>query len=83
MKSIKEKAEEYGLLNPDIHYDADSNTYDNVDKPSIDFEAGANYVLNQIEEIINHPLRFVTSNKSIEEGMIEEISKLIENLKEE
>ena len=50
MKSINEKAEEYGLLNPDIHYDADGNTYDDVDKPSMDFEAGANYVLEQIEE---------------------------------
>lgn len=52
MKSIKEKAEEYGLLNPDIHYDADGNTYDDVDKPSMDFEAGANYVLGEIENII-------------------------------
>ena len=48
MKSIKEKAEEYGLLNPDIHYDADGNTYDDVDKPSMDFEAGANHVLTEI-----------------------------------
>lgn len=52
MKSIKEKAEEYGLLNPDIHYDADGNTYDDVDKPSMDFEAGANYVLEEIENVI-------------------------------
>ena len=52
MKSIKEKTEEYGLLNPDIHYDADGNTYDDVDKPSMDFEAGANYVLECIEDII-------------------------------
>ena len=53
MKSIKEKAEEYGLLNPDIHYDADGNTYDDVDKPSMDFEAGANYVLDEIERMLN------------------------------
>ena len=52
MKSIKEKAEEYGLQYPVIHYDADGNTYDNVDKPSMDFEAGANYVLEQIEQLI-------------------------------
>jgi len=52
MKSIMEKAKEYGLLNPDIHYDADCNTYDDVDKPSMDFEEGANYVLEQIEDII-------------------------------
>ena len=49
MKSIKEKSEEYGLLNPNIHYDADGNTYDDVDKPSMDFETGANYVLDVIE----------------------------------
>ena len=53
MKSIKEKAEEYGLLNPDIHYDADGNTYDDVDKPSVDFEAGANYVLKKFVDIVN------------------------------
>lgn len=53
MKSIKEKAEEYGLLNPDIHYDADGNTYDDVDKPSMDFEAGANYVLEKFVDIVN------------------------------
>ncbi len=56
MKSIKEKAEEYGLLNPDIHYDADGNTYDDVDKPSMDFEAGANYVLDAVEEFMKHNL---------------------------
>jgi hypothetical protein len=50
MKSIKEKTEEYGLLNPDIHYDADGNTYDDVGKPSMDFETGANYVLEQIDK---------------------------------
>lgn len=52
MKSIKEKAKEYGLLNPDIHYDADGNTYDDADKPSMDFEAGANYVLEEVEKLI-------------------------------
>jgi hypothetical protein len=52
MKSIKEKAKEYGLLNPDIHYDADGNTCDDADKPSMDFEAGANYVLEEVEKLI-------------------------------
>ncbi|MBR1620737.1 MAG: hypothetical protein IJ669_01285 [Prevotella sp.] len=52
MKTIRKKAEEYGLLNPDIHYDADGNTYDDVDKPSMDFEAGANYVLEELMKII-------------------------------
>ena len=50
MKSIKEKAEEYGLQYPVIHYDKDGNTYDDVYKPSMDFEAGANYVLDAIEK---------------------------------
>jgi hypothetical protein len=50
MKSIKVKAEEYGLQYPVIHYDKDGNTYDDVYKPSMDFEAGANYVLEQIVE---------------------------------
>lgn len=49
MKSIKEKSEEYGLQYPVVHYDANGNPYDDVDKPSMDFEAGANYVLEQIE----------------------------------
>ena len=52
MKSIKEKSEEYGLQYPVIHYDADGNTYDDVDKPSMDFEAGANYVVKEIENLV-------------------------------
>ena len=48
MKSINEMAEEYGLLYHNIHYDADGNSYDDVDAPSIDFKAGANYVLHAI-----------------------------------
>lgn len=44
-------------------------------------KAGANYVLNEIEEIINHPLRFVNVDKTVEESMIKEISKLVEQLK--
>ena len=52
MKSIKEKSEEYGLQNPVIHYDADGNTYDDVNKPSMDFEAGANYVVEEIEKLV-------------------------------
>ena len=56
MKSIKEKSEEYGLQYPVIHYDADGNTYDDVDKPSMDFEAGANYVLEEIENLVKTTL---------------------------
>ena len=73
MKSIREKAEEYGLQYPVIHYDADGNTYDDVDKPSMDFEAGANYVLECFESI----LPFV-AKKGIIYGKIKET---IEQLK--
>lgn len=51
MKSIKEKAKEYGLLNPYIHYN-NGHIYDNHDKPAEDFEAGANYVFEQIENLV-------------------------------
>jgi len=73
MKSIKEKAEEY------------SSGYMNLDRQQVAKQAleyGANYVLDAIEEIINHPLRFVSADKTIEEGMIGELSKLVEQLKE-
>ena len=73
MKSIKQKAEEYGLQYPVIHYDADGNTYDDVDKPYMDFEAGANYVLEQVEMLLNSQ-RFV-DNPS------QELFELIEQLK--
>ena len=56
MKSIKEKSKEYGLKYPVIHYDADGNPYDDVDNPSVDFEEGANYVLEEIEEFMKHNL---------------------------
>ena len=52
MKSIKEKSEEYGLQYPVIRYDASGNPCDDVDKPSIDFESGANYVLDKVEYIL-------------------------------
>lgn len=82
MKSIKEKAEEHGRN----WYHRERNLSSRCDgcyaHVISSYEAGASYVINEIEEIINHPRRFVTDNKTIEEGMIEEISKLIEHLKE-
>lgn len=71
MKSIKEKAEEYGLQYPVIHYDADGNTYDDVDKPSMDFEAGANYVLDIIEQYCKE---HVVCNSNIKH-IIEQLKK--------
>ena len=73
MKSIKEKSEEYGLQYTVIHYDADGHTYDDVNKPSMDFEAGANYVLKQVEMLLNSQ-RFV-DNPS------QELYELIKQLK--
>ena len=73
MKSIKEKANEYGLFNPNIHYDADGSTYDDVDKPSMDFEAGANYVLDEIEKCVKS-----SSNSRLK---IDTIKQIIKQLK--
>ena len=82
MKSIKEKAEEYGLLNPDIHYDADGNTYDDVDKPSMDFEAGANYVLEEIENFIKDlDLGNSAEEKFYKLDILADIGLFIEQLK--
>ena len=76
MKSIKEKSEEYGLQYPVIHYDADGNTYDDVNKPSMDFEAGANYVLEQIEKLTNNQNWCAFPKQSRKE-----LKELIEQLK--
>lgn len=82
MKSIKKKAGEYGkdwYKRKGSLSDRCRGCYAHV---SSSYEAGANYVLDEIEKIINHPRRFVTCDKSVEDGMIEEISKLVEHLKE-
>ena len=73
MKSIKEKSNEYGLQYPVIHYDADGNTYDDVDKPSMDFEAGANYVLEHLS---------MTISVSEDSYLRDNLKKMIEQLKE-
>lgn len=70
MKSIKEKAEEncikYGSLG-DIAYS--------------EFVEGANYVFDVIEDVLNHPRRFVSADISISEAIITEITKIVEQLK--
>ena len=81
MKSIKEKAEEYGLLNPNIHYDADGNTYDDVDKPSMDFEAGANYVLDAIEKFMVNLNLGSNAAEMFYKDLKANIHKFIEQLK--
>ena len=58
MKSIKEKAEEYGYANwqsDDYHEGASEGLdFDPIGHTQKTFEAGANYVLEQIEEIIRY-----------------------------
>lgn len=45
------------------------------------FKAGANYVLNAIDDVLSHPQKFVSDNISISEAMIVEITKIVEQLK--
>lgn len=58
MKSIKEKAEEYGYANwqsDDYHEGASEGLdFDPIGHTQKSFEAGANYVLEQIEEIVRY-----------------------------
>ena len=74
MKSIKEKANEYAkdyLFSP-LPQRA----------PNVHFVAGANYVLDVIEDVLNHPFRYVSANNSVEKSMIEEITNIIEQLRD-
>lgn len=56
MKSIKEKAEEYGYTNwqSDEYHDGASEglEFDAIGHTQKTFEAGANYVLDEIENVI-------------------------------
>ena len=56
MKSIKEKSEEYGYTNwqSEEYHDGASEglEFDPIGHTQKTFEAGANYVLEQIEEIL-------------------------------
>jgi hypothetical protein len=80
MKTIKEQQTEYVQAHTESveSYEA----YAEKEEIAAAFEAGANYVLGEMEKIINHPRIFVKGDKTVEEGMIEAISKLIEQLKE-
>lgn len=85
MKSIKEKAEEYGYTNwqSDEYHDGASEDleFDAIGHTQKTFEAGANYVLEEIKNILSHPLKYVHSNKSVEERMIADIANIIKQLK--
>ena len=65
MKSIKEKAEEYGYTNwqSDEYHDGASEglEFDPIGHTQKTFEAGANYVLEEIERIVNSAIE----NKSM------------------
>lgn len=58
MKSIKEKAEEYGYTNwqsDDYHEGASEGLeFDPIGHTQKSFEAGANYVLEEIEKIVKY-----------------------------
>ena len=60
MKSIKEKAEEYGYTNwqSDEYHDGASEglEFDPIGHTQKTFEAGANYVLDVIADVINQPM---------------------------
>lgn len=46
-----------------------------------DFEAGAYYVLETIEDIISNPRRYVSANTTVSEGMINDIVECVNKLK--
>lgn len=50
-KTIKEMAKEYGEANPNIVYSAD-DVSDDTESPALDFEAGANAVLGEIDNLM-------------------------------
>lgn len=53
MKSIKEKAEEYAYTNWESDEYHDGDEFDPIGHTQKTFEEGANYVLEQIEEVTN------------------------------
>lgn len=78
-KSIKEKVEEYGLQYSVIDYDADGNTYKDVDKPSMDFEEDANYVLDIVEKEL--PLENNRNLNDYGKALVWRLKNYIEQLK--
>ena len=83
MKSIKEKAEEYGYANwqSDEYHDGASEglEFDPIGHTQKTFEAGANYVLECLERAIelNESTFVYSSEKYIK---VEVLNKLIEQL---
>lgn len=79
MKSIKEKAEEYGYTNwqSDEYHDGASEglKFDPIEHTQKTFEAGANYVLKEIEKCVQGDLNSHSSFK------LKCIKQIIEELK--
>lgn len=84
MKSIKEKAEEYGYANwqSDEYHDGASEglEFDPIGHTQKTFEAGANYVLEEIENVIKSDRIFGHPFPSLE-MRYNQIISLIEKLK--
>lgn len=79
MKSIKEKAEEYGYTNwqSDDYHDGASEglEFDAIGHTQKTFEAGANYVLDEIEKVVQGDLNSHSTFK------LKCIKQIIEELK--
>ena len=84
MKSIKEKAEEYGYANwqSDEYHDGASEglEFDPIGHTQKTFEAGANYVLEEIENVIKYDRILVHPFPSLE-MRYNQIISVIEQLK--
>ena len=84
MKSIKEKAEEYGYANwqSDEYHDGASEglEFDPIGHTQNTFEAGANYVLEEIENVIKYDRIFWHPFPSLE-MRYNQIISVIEQLK--
>ena len=85
MKSIKEKAEEYGYANwqSDEYHDGASEglEFDPIGHTQKTFEAGANYVLEEIENVIKSD-RILGHPFPSRERRYNQIISVIEQLKE-
>ncbi len=77
MKSIRGKAEEHAPYTKEDSW----NWIKTAINAQTSFEAGANYVLDAINDVLSHPRRFANDDISISEAMIVEITKIVEQLK--
>ena len=78
--TIKELAKEYGEENPNIVFSAD-DVSDDTETPALDFEAGANAVLEEIENIL--ATEFIAGRVATDRLRLLEIYNKIKELKGE